>query len=166
MQSEKRYLRYEDMSPDGAVTVLRQEDGDVILGVIARPFRSGRLLNLSVEFCVEGGRSPHTWRALIALADAIERDNRENPIVQAEPEGGVTMDHLDPSQDVERRQAEQRHMPQECQCNCHSPREDGALWTKHVAPCCYPCVCGLNFASGLEEHQSDCEAYLISQQQG
>jgi hypothetical protein len=57
-------------------------------------------------------------------------------------------------------------MPQLCQCDCHLPIEEGPLRTKHVAPCCYPCVCGLNFASGLEEHQSDCEAYLISQQQG
>jgi len=74
-------------------------------------------------------------------------------------------DHLDPSQGAERRQAEQRLMPQECICGCHRPSEDGILWTKHLAPCCETCVCGLNFASGLEEHQRYCEAYLISQQQ-
>lgn len=154
------------MSPDGAVTVLRQEDGDVILGVIARPFRSGRLLNLSVEFCVEGGRSPHTWRALIALADAIELDNKERPIASIEAERSCAMDHLDPSQGAERRQAEQRLVPQECTCGCHFPDEDGLPLLRHDGPCCQPCTCGLNFISGLEEHQRYCEAYLISQQQG
>lgn len=84
MKSEFRYLRYEDMSTDGAVTVFRQEDGDVILGVISRV--RGHLQNLSVEFCVEGGRSPHTWRALIDLADAIERDNLETPIAPPQQE--------------------------------------------------------------------------------
>ena len=80
MKSETLYSRPEDMSPDGVLTVSRQEDGDVIVGIKARPFRSGRLISLSVEFCVEGGRSPNTWRALIALAEAMEQDSQEYPI--------------------------------------------------------------------------------------
>ncbi len=88
MKSEKLYSRPEDMSPDGVLTVLRQEDGDVIVGIKARPFRTGRLTNLSVEFCVEGGRSPNTWRALIALAEAMELDNNECPISVPDTERG------------------------------------------------------------------------------
>lgn len=165
MKVGKLYKRIDDMSQDCAITLLKDDDGDIIVGVMSRLHSSGGLLKLSVEYCVDG-RSPHVLRLLPALAEAIELDNQEHPIASIEAEKSCAMDHLDPSQGAERRQAEQRLMPQECQCSCHLPIEEGPLRTKHVAPCCYPCVCGLNFISGLEEHQRYCEAYLISQQQG
>ncbi len=88
MEINRIYTRRDDMSAEGLVTVLKQDDGDVILGIVARTYRCGPLLRLSVEFCLDGGHSEHTRRALIALAEAIELDNQERPIVQPEIERG------------------------------------------------------------------------------
>ncbi len=73
------------------------------------------------------------------------------------------MDHLDPSQGAERRQADQKFIPQECRCGCHLLDEDGLPLARHDEPCCEPCLCGLNFSSGLDEHQRRCPVYLASQ---
>jgi ATP-dependent protease HslVU (ClpYQ) peptidase subunit len=78
----KMVYRNEDMSPRGKLTVLVQDDGDVIVcsqGMDRDLVQPGS----SVEFCAigsGGGRSPHTLRALYALVEAIERDNAEQPI--------------------------------------------------------------------------------------
>jgi hypothetical protein len=68
--------RFEDMSPDGKLRIQRQEDGDVIVTILASD-RQGRGI-ASIEFCAPmtgGGQSEKTWYALIALAEAIEQDN-------------------------------------------------------------------------------------------
>jgi len=75
----KCVTRKEDMSPDGRLRVFLQADGDVILSIV--PASDGRCLNSSVEFCAltGGGRSPHTRKALLALMDAIRKDNEADP---------------------------------------------------------------------------------------
>lgn len=82
MEMKKRYTRNEDMSPDGTLTIYMQEDGDLLVVVNGRG-TSERLRMAEVEFCTVGaggGRSSHTRKALVALAEAIEKDNEERPI--------------------------------------------------------------------------------------
>jgi hypothetical protein len=86
MESNKLYVRRDDMSEDGAIRLQKQDDGDIILGIVARTYRCGPLVRLSVEFCLDGGRSEHTRLALQALAEAIELDNKEQPIASNEEE--------------------------------------------------------------------------------
>jgi len=77
----KCVTRAEDMSPDGRLRIWKQEDGDLIVEVV--PESSKQEPSASVEFCTVGsggGRSPHTRKALVALMEAIKRDNAESPI--------------------------------------------------------------------------------------
>ena len=79
IEINKRYVRTEDMSPDGTLTVIFQPDGD---GVVSVCNEKGHWS--TVEFCSPGsggGRSPNTLRALRELALAIEKDNQERPIL-------------------------------------------------------------------------------------
>lgn len=74
------YERREDMSPDGRLRILIQEDGDIIVAIVP-PSESGQRM-VSVEFCAVGsggGHSPRTLKVLRWLADAIRRDNEEWP---------------------------------------------------------------------------------------
>lgn len=79
---ERRVDRTEDMSARGRLRLFQQTDGDII--VSAQSERDGLIqVGDSVEFCVPGpggGRSPRTLAALRGLMDAMEADNRENPI--------------------------------------------------------------------------------------
>lgn len=76
------YERREDMSPDGKLSLIMQEDGDIIISI----FGKGRMhdrdqyCTVAVEFCTSGGRSHHTRMALRALMVAIEKDNTDAPI--------------------------------------------------------------------------------------
>jgi hypothetical protein len=70
-----KQVRFEDMSPTGRLEILRQEDGDVIVSVIQDDHTSA-----TVEFCAPmtgGGSSERTWKALRALFDSMEQDNKE-----------------------------------------------------------------------------------------
>jgi hypothetical protein len=74
--------RKEDMSPRGFLQITRDESGDVVIGSYG--MRDGLVQPCTpVEFCISSGgnRSPNTVRALIKLAEAMEKDNLENPIV-------------------------------------------------------------------------------------
>lgn len=76
------YERREDMSPDGKLTLIVQDDGDIIVGIVGRSMMNNKVLG-TVEFCTVGsggGRSPHTREALRNLIIAIQRDNLERPI--------------------------------------------------------------------------------------
>lgn len=79
---DELYRRHEDMSPDGRLHILVQRDGDVIIGI--EPSKEGLQHYVkSVEFCSigsGGGRSPHTIKALRALAEAVAKDEADNPI--------------------------------------------------------------------------------------
>ncbi len=77
------YQRYEDMSPDGRLRILIEDDGDVIVEVMTgcvtnnpRDFKMA-----AAQFCTYagGGRSPKTRLALLALARAIVEDNADDP---------------------------------------------------------------------------------------
>lgn len=76
--------RYEDMSPDGYLKVTQCRDGDIIVGVYrkATDEYDERPCGVHVEFCTVGGgggHCPNTRRALVALMDAIDKDNKEDP---------------------------------------------------------------------------------------
>ncbi len=65
------------MSATGKLRLLIQEDGDVIVAVTDE---EGRMID--IEFCAPGsggGRSPKTWRALHALAQAMREDSDPTP---------------------------------------------------------------------------------------
>jgi len=70
--------RYEDMSPDGKLRLIRQEDGDVIIVVEVDP-REDSVFGTQVEFCTHGGggQSPRTLKALVNLMEAMKQDNEE-----------------------------------------------------------------------------------------
>lgn len=82
MNRTERLERFEDMSPDGRLALMQQEDGDVILVIIPPHDKYSPKPMLSVEFCScgsGGGQSPHTLGALRNLMEAIRKDNAENP---------------------------------------------------------------------------------------
>lgn len=66
----KTVTRVEDMSRDGTLELIRQDDGDIIVTV-----RDEDGSGASVEFCLSGNGSPNTQKALHALFVAMERDN-------------------------------------------------------------------------------------------
>lgn len=76
--------RYEDMSPTGMLRLFRQRDGDVILEIVTSMrygMETGEPRSLSVEFCTGagGGQSQNTLMALIALIEAMKKDELERP---------------------------------------------------------------------------------------
>jgi hypothetical protein len=83
MQTRTFYERYEDMSPDGKLQLVVEEDGDVI--VIVQSGDTGQLgqtgQRASVQFCTfgGGGQSQHVRDALLHLIQAIQKDNAERP---------------------------------------------------------------------------------------
>lgn len=82
MKFIQEVTRIEDMSAKGFLKVMRDGDGDVIVAVCG--MRDGMVQPCeAVEFCVGrgGNRSPRTVKKLIELAEAMELDNLENPIV-------------------------------------------------------------------------------------
>lgn len=79
VEKEKTYERFEDMSPRGRLTVLVQQDGDVILSIIPDPDEPRHYV-ASVEFCESAcgaGQSSRVRYALLKLAEAIILDNEE-----------------------------------------------------------------------------------------
>lgn len=83
MEHGKLYKRIGDMSPSDHLVILMESDGDVILLVEETQMGEKYPTRCQVQFCTSfagGGRSIHTRRALIELADAIEKDNKEWPI--------------------------------------------------------------------------------------
>lgn len=74
------YLRYEDDSPTGSISVVIGDDGDAHITVFSKPDRNE--LRFGMRFRMEmtgGGQSPRVRNALLALAEAIRRDNEERP---------------------------------------------------------------------------------------
>lgn len=79
----RRVDRLEDMSPDGKLTLVIEPDGDIVVEVTTWTSPSGGQMfrQAQVQFCAcgsGGGRSPETRKALLALFQAIEKDNREH----------------------------------------------------------------------------------------
>lgn len=74
----KCVTRKEDMSPDGRLRILMEDDGDMIVTIVPSGDENP---SQSVQFCTlqGGGNSLHTRKALVALMDAIRLDNAERP---------------------------------------------------------------------------------------
>lgn len=68
----KDISRPDDMSPDGMLTLIWQDDGDIIVAVKPAGHKG---LGYSVEFCNSGGHSNETLSALHALFRAMEKDD-------------------------------------------------------------------------------------------
>lgn len=78
-ETNTRYTRFEDMSPNGTLTIIVQPDGDVIVTLFGRGMTDSMRM-ASVEFCFPGsggGQSSHTRLALQKVAIAIKKDNEE-----------------------------------------------------------------------------------------
>ena len=76
--SYKVVERREDMSAKGHLSLLWQDDGDIIVAAYAQNQSTGLIEhNAGVEFCTSGGKSPRTLRALAALFRAMEEDNAD-----------------------------------------------------------------------------------------
>lgn len=82
------YTRYEDMSPDGSLTLMIQKDGDCCIRVQQKNLHrlsSDSLKDFhiaNIEFTMPmmgGGQSPRVRNALMYLAQAIQQDNDERP---------------------------------------------------------------------------------------
>lgn len=72
--------RKEDMSPDGRLRLLIQDDGDVIVVALSPGDELHDPSMTSVEFCTPfagGGGSKRTFKALHALAKAMQEDNED-----------------------------------------------------------------------------------------
>lgn len=88
MSSLVSKIRVGDMHPTRRLCISRQPDGDVIVSIHQKSISpigdtgtgAEHKETASVEFCVSGGRSRHTREALYRLMEAIEQDNKENPI--------------------------------------------------------------------------------------
>lgn len=75
--------RYEDMSNRGRLRLIQQIDGDIIVLVTTGEGEDFRMAE--VEFCMPmtgGGQSERTHKALVALLDAMEADNKEREQVR------------------------------------------------------------------------------------
>ena len=74
---ERIITRLEDMSPDGSLSLLQQDDGDIIVTVKESGEKG---FGSSVEFCLSGTRSPKTREALRLLMGAMREDAGEEDI--------------------------------------------------------------------------------------
>jgi len=82
LKTNTMVARKEDMSQNGRIRLLRQDDGDICVSIIDN---DGNMA--SVEFCTPmrgGGVSPQTLAALDALALAIHEDNQAMPDKKSE----------------------------------------------------------------------------------
>jgi hypothetical protein len=82
--SEKDLIvdRKEDMSPEGKLRILMQDDGDMIVECLEWNDRTKLIeRTAAVEFCTHagGGRSPKTRMALLQLAHAMAEENKADP---------------------------------------------------------------------------------------
>ena len=68
---DQTVTRLEDMSPDGSMSLHRQDDGDFIVTVRESGEKG---FGSSVEFCMSGTRSPRTVTALGELMKAMRED--------------------------------------------------------------------------------------------
>jgi hypothetical protein len=69
--------RREDMSQRGELSLIMQDDGDIIVSVLGVESGGPLYQESHVEFCSIGscgGRSPKVRQALLQLMDAIDQD--------------------------------------------------------------------------------------------
>ena len=75
----RRESRQEDMSSDGTLTLIQQEDGDIIVAIAEATDPDGHRRFADVEFTLSGGHSNHTLESLRHLMDAMKRDDEGVP---------------------------------------------------------------------------------------
>ena len=81
LETVTAYERYEDMSPDGYLQMMVEDDGDVILVVYGTGLDQTEYHRVSLQFCTfgGGGQSATVRNALLHLIQAIQQDNAERP---------------------------------------------------------------------------------------
>jgi hypothetical protein len=87
--TEREVEREEDMSPDGKLKLIQQDDGDIIV-VVQESLSEFRATSASVEFCIPGtggGTSPETHKALLHLMEAMAADNERRSAKPSERAG-------------------------------------------------------------------------------
>lgn len=92
---EVTVTREEDMSPSGKLTLIQQDDGDIIV-VVQGESRHGMSNHGDVEFCIPGtggGASPETHRALMHLMEAMAADN-ERRVAKPSERAGMPVDTI------------------------------------------------------------------------
>lgn len=75
-------VRKEDMSRHGRIRLIKQDDGDICVGIITERGEDREMVDADVEFCScssGGGKSPRTLAALDNLALAMMEDNEKEP---------------------------------------------------------------------------------------
>jgi hypothetical protein len=84
----RKAVRIGDMHPTRALEVSSHDSGDFIIRITQDGITVGNVdtgdpkeRSAAIEFCVSGGRSPNTKKAIEALLEAMEKDNSEHPIV-------------------------------------------------------------------------------------
>ena len=74
--------RFEDMGAVKRLRIIRDGDGDILVSISAGRMPLGGPdpdTEASVEFCIKGGHSPRTLRALVAVMTAMEEDEADRP---------------------------------------------------------------------------------------
>ena len=75
MQTERKG----DMDPKNRLRIIRDAEGDIIVQILQFG-PQGSVASADVEFCTVprgGGRSPHTFDALLELIEAMDKDNEK-----------------------------------------------------------------------------------------
>lgn len=83
MSISRECSRREDMSQRGELSLIMQDDGDIIVSCLGKESVGDLYSESHVEFCsigAGGGKSPKVREALIQLMNAIDEDNIRNPI--------------------------------------------------------------------------------------
>lgn len=90
LKSRQLYERFEDMSPDGKLSILIEDDGDVIVTIFEPDSMTHEAFMASAQFCTYsgGGQSPKVRDALLQLALAIKEENENSP-QHREPYGKI-----------------------------------------------------------------------------
>jgi hypothetical protein len=89
LNANQSYVRFEDDSRQGMISINFSMDGDGWIQVISQPDDND--FHLSMRFRTAGpvsggGESPRTRAALLILAEAIRLDNEKNPQHRGERE--------------------------------------------------------------------------------
>lgn len=76
IEPRELYEVTEDMSPDGRLQLMQEDDGDMIISIVMPEITYA----MSIQFCTlqGGGRKPKVLRALRNLAQAIKETNEGN----------------------------------------------------------------------------------------
>jgi hypothetical protein len=89
MEYHKNYARRDDDSTNSTLRAQKIETGEIQLKIY--DWDTGEEMCVGFARPPDGGRSPNTLKALENLALAIEKDNKEHPIVERDE---ITLEKL------------------------------------------------------------------------